>query len=64
MTIYTCETEYKDIGEFQKRVERKHTKSSMALLLAKMYWIITDENLTDEQKLEEITKLQQRVAWG
>lgn len=64
MGTYTCETTYADKGEFRKRVERKNTKSDMSRILADFHWILTDEKLSDEEKVKALRDAHRRICWG
>lgn len=64
MSIVTIETTYRDKGEFMKRVERKNTKSDMSRILADFHWILTDDNLSPEEKIKALKDAHHRICWG
>lgn len=64
MSTYTCETTYRDKGEFMKRVERKNSKSDMSRILADVHWILTDDTKTDSEKITALRDAHNRIVWG
>lgn len=64
MSITTVETTFRDKGEFMKRCERKHTKASMARVMADIHWILTDDKLSDEGKIKALKDAHHQICWG
>lgn len=64
MSIVTIETTYHDKGEFMKRVERKNSKSDMSRILADFHWVLTDENLSSDEKIKALKDAHLRIIWG
>lgn len=64
MSTTTIETTYQDKGEFMKRVERKNSKSDMSRILADFHWVLTDDNLSAEDKIKALKDAHNRICWG
>ncbi|QKN87926.1 hypothetical protein Alexa_045 [Acinetobacter phage vB_AbaP_Alexa] len=64
MAVTTIETTYATKGEFMKRVERKNTKSDMSRILADFHWVLTDETLSDAEKIKALKDAHHRICWG
>ena len=64
MSTVTIEVQYRDKGEFMKRVERKNTKSDMSRILADFHWVLTDEKLSAEEKIKALKDAHNRIVWG
>ena len=64
MTTVTVETSYSRKGDFIKRCERKHTKGSMSRIMADIHWILTDDKLSDEEKIKALRGPHNRICWG
>lgn len=64
MSTTTIETIYRDKGEFMKRVERKNSKSDMSRILADFHWVLTDDNLSAEDKIKALKDAHNRICWG
>lgn len=64
MVTVTIEMTYRDKGEFMKRVERKNTKSDMSRILADFHWILTDDLLSAEDKINALRDAHNRICWG
>lgn len=64
MSILTIEVTYRDKGEFMKRVERKNSKSDMSRILADFHWVLTDDNLSSDEKIKALNDAHNRIIWG
>lgn len=64
MSKITIEITYRDKGEFMKRVERKNSKSDMSRILADFHWVLTDDNLSAEDKIKALKDAHNRICWG
>lgn len=53
-------------GDLLKRIEKKHTKASMARLLADVYELDEKEGLSDAEKWAELKKRKftHSIVWG
>lgn len=47
-----------------KRVERKNSKSDMSRILADFHWVLTDDNLSAEDKIKALKDAHNRICWG
>lgn len=64
MSITVIETTYSCKGEFMKRVERKNSKSDMSRILADFHWVLTDDNLSSDEKIKALKDAHNRICWG
>lgn len=64
MSTTIIETSHATKGEFMKRVERKNSKSDMSRILADFHWVLTDDNLSAEDKIKALKDAHNRICWG
>lgn len=64
MAIVETVVTYRNKSDFMRRVERKNSKSDMSRILADFHWVLSDEALSNDEKIKALESAHQRICWG